>query len=78
MGTQTQFYISVNMPCFGEAGERLLRTTAAARRLGRTPRMVRYLAETNILPGLKHGKLWFFKETDVTRYLLAREGTYAR
>jgi len=78
MGTQTQFYISTTPPCFGEAGERLLRTTAAARRLGRTPRMIRYLAETNLLPGLKHGKLWFFKESDVTKYLLTREAGYVQ
>jgi hypothetical protein len=78
METQTQFDISGNPPCFGEAGERLLRTTAVARRLGRTPRMIRYLAEANLLPGFKHGKLWFFREMDVAKYLLIREGGYVQ
>jgi hypothetical protein len=40
--------------------------------------MIRYLAETKLLQGFKHGKLWFFKESEVTRYLLTREAGYVQ
>jgi hypothetical protein len=65
MGTTIQCFSAPSLECYGEAGQRLLRTTAVARRIGRTPRMVRYLAEEGLVAGFKRGKLWFFRETDV-------------
>jgi|GEM_PF-7054482 hypothetical protein len=60
--------------CFTESGDRLLCASAVARRIGRTPRMIRYLAERKQIPALKRGKLWFFRQTDVDRYCRSREG----
>jgi len=66
------------MSCFDAAGDRLLRTTGVARRIGKTTRMVRYLAEDGLISGFKLGKLWFFKESDVVRYIRAREAAYVQ
>ncbi len=76
MGTQTQFCIPASPRCFSASGERLLRTSAVAHRICRTPRMVRYLAEAGLLLGFKRGKLWFFREAEVLAFVQAREGTY--
>jgi len=78
MGTQTQSCVRIPMYCFNATGDRLLRTTGVARRIGKTPRMVRYLAEAGLIAGLKHGKLWFFRESDVIRYVRARETEYVQ
>lgn len=76
MATQTQVHFSAQC-CFSN-GERLLRTTAVARRISRTPRMVRYLAEARLLIGFKRGKLWFFREADVLAFLEFRESAYVQ
>ncbi len=76
MGTQSQSCACTPMSCFNADGDRLLRTTGVAHRLDRTARMVRYLAETGLIPGFKRGKLWFFRESDVIRYVREREAEY--
>jgi hypothetical protein len=53
---------------FAESGERLLRTSAVAIRIGRTPRMVRYLVQRARLVSLRKGKLLLFKLSDVEEY----------
>ena len=53
---------------FTPTGDRLLRVSAVARRLHCTCRMVRYLAEKKLIPAIKRGKLWFFKQSDVECY----------
>jgi excisionase family DNA binding protein len=53
---------------FTAAGDRLLRVSAVARRLHCTCRMVRYLAEKKLIPAIKRGKLWFFKQSDIEHY----------
>jgi helix-turn-helix protein len=76
MGTQPQFFVAAPPRCFSAAGERLLRASAVARRIHRTQRMVRYLAEAGLLPGFKCGKLWLFREADVLAFVMARDGAY--
>ena len=68
MATQSIGCLSVSSCCFNEAGERLLRTWAVAKRLHRTTRAVRYMAERKQIPAIKHGKLWYFRESDVVEY----------
>lgn len=68
MATQTVNCVSASSCCFNETGDRLLRTSAVAKRLHRTMRAVRYIAERKQIPAIKRGKLWFFKESDVDEY----------
>ncbi|MGO9169783.1 MAG: helix-turn-helix domain-containing protein [Candidatus Sulfotelmatobacter sp.] len=53
---------------FTESGERLLRTSAVARRLGVTRRMVGYLAQKGRIATVRRGGLLFFKLSDVEAY----------
>jgi excisionase family DNA binding protein len=62
---------------FTESGERLLRTSTVAEMIGRTPRMVRYLAAQGRIPAFKKGKLWFFKRCDIEHYLHTPERYHA-
>lgn len=73
MGTQAQSTICASKICFTSSGDRLLCASAVARRIGKTPRMVRYLAKSGVLPGFKRGKLWFFREADVLMYTREQE-----
>jgi hypothetical protein len=77
METQIQVHWCEPHSCLS-GRDRLLRATAVARRIGRTPRMVRYLAEARLLIGFKRGKLWFFKEADVLAFIVARDGAYVQ
>jgi hypothetical protein len=73
MGIQAQPTISVSQTCFTANGSRLVCASAVARSIGKTARMVRYLATSGVLPGFKRGKLWFFQVDDVSRYLREME-----
>jgi hypothetical protein len=78
MGVQSQSVACDSRSCFTDSGERLMCASAVARRIGRTPRMVRYLAGTGVIGGLKQGKLWFFREKDVIQYIRVRGGSYVQ
>ncbi len=53
---------------FSQLGERILPASAVARRIGKTPRMVRYLIARNQLLAIRRGKLLFCVESEVERY----------
>lgn len=59
--------------CFTVAGERLLRTSAVAARIGVCPRMVRYLITDGRLGAIRKGKLLFCTESEVDRFLRFRK-----
>jgi hypothetical protein len=53
---------------FDSTGGRLLTAYAAAKRIQRTPRMVRYLIARGELASVRIGKLLFCLKADVERY----------
>jgi DNA-binding transcriptional MerR regulator len=55
-----------------------LRVNNVARRLKLTPRMIRHLASTGIIPAFKlDGKSWGFLPEDIKRYEQIREARHA-
>jgi len=53
---------------FDREGQRFLPSSVVAKRLCRTTRNVRYLAERRKIFAFKRGKLWYFPETAVESY----------
>lgn len=47
----------------------MLSTYSVAEWLGRSPAWVRKHAELGVLPGVKVGRLWFFSEVRLARWL---------
>jgi excisionase family DNA binding protein len=59
----------MNLDSENHCGERSLRVHIVAKRLNRSRRMVRHLAQTGELHGFKIGlKLWAFRPQDVDAY----------
>jgi hypothetical protein len=53
---------------FDRDGQRFLPASVVAKRLCRTTRMVRYLAQNGDILAFKRGKLWYFAEKAVESY----------
>lgn len=65
-----EFNVPFGAQCFTTMGDRLLPVSVVGRRLGLSPRMVRYLIADNELPAVRRGrKLLFCREADVREYL---------
>jgi excisionase family DNA binding protein len=58
--------------CFTIDGDRLLRTSAVAKRIGRTRRMVRIYIRDGHLKAVRKGKFWLCKASEVEGFLRQR------